>query len=174
MNQPWIYMCSPSRSPLPPPSPPDTSGSSQCTRSECLSHASKLGWSSVSPLIVHLFQCCSLRTSHPRLLPQSPKVCSVHQSEFWVRSHSDNLEKSTFQHASRQVRWWQSSGVGLEELLTLFPPSSGCKADYFHSGHSCGAVNFQGYKGTGEMGIGLGQGKGQGSLFLLRFSRFLE
>ena len=34
MNQPWIYMCSPSRSPLPPPSPPDPSGSSQCTRPE--------------------------------------------------------------------------------------------------------------------------------------------
>ena len=27
MNQPWIYMNSPSRSPLPPPSPPDPSGS---------------------------------------------------------------------------------------------------------------------------------------------------
>ena len=31
MNQPWIYMYSPSRSPLPPPSPPDPFGSSQCT-----------------------------------------------------------------------------------------------------------------------------------------------
>ena len=30
MNQPWIYKYSPSRSPLPPPSPPDYSGSSQC------------------------------------------------------------------------------------------------------------------------------------------------
>ena len=29
MNQPWSYMSSPSRSPLPPPSPPDSSGSSQ-------------------------------------------------------------------------------------------------------------------------------------------------
>ena len=27
MNQPWIYMCSPSRSPLPPPSPSHPSGS---------------------------------------------------------------------------------------------------------------------------------------------------
>ena len=71
-------MYSPSRSPLPPPSPPDPSGSSQCTSPEHLSHASNLGWWSVSPLIVYLFQCCSLRTSHPRLLPQSPKVCSVH------------------------------------------------------------------------------------------------
>ena len=44
MKQPWVYMCSPSRSPLPPPSPPDPSRSSQCTRSERLSHASNLGW----------------------------------------------------------------------------------------------------------------------------------
>ena len=49
MNQPWIYMCSPSRSPLPPTSPPDPSGSSQCTSPEHLSHASNLGWWSVSP-----------------------------------------------------------------------------------------------------------------------------
>ena len=33
MKQPWVYMCSPSRSPLPPPSPPSASRSSQCTRS---------------------------------------------------------------------------------------------------------------------------------------------
>ena len=44
MNQPWIYMCSPSRSPLPPPSPSHCSGSSQCTSPEHLSHASNLGW----------------------------------------------------------------------------------------------------------------------------------
>ena len=30
MKQPWVYMCSPSRSPLPPPSPPAPSRSSQC------------------------------------------------------------------------------------------------------------------------------------------------
>ena len=45
----FFYMCSPSWSPLPPPSPPDPSMSSQCTRSEHLSHASNLGWWSVSP-----------------------------------------------------------------------------------------------------------------------------
>ena len=39
----------PSQSPLPPPSPPDPSRSSQCTRSERLSHASSLGCWSVSP-----------------------------------------------------------------------------------------------------------------------------
>ena len=88
VNQPWIYMCSPSRSPLPPPSPSDPSGSSQCTSPEHLFHASNLGWWFVSPLIVYLFQCCSLRSSHPRLLPQSPKVCSVNLCLFFCFAYS--------------------------------------------------------------------------------------
>ena len=54
MNQPWSYMYSPSWSPLPPPSPPNSSGSSQCTRPEHLSHASHLGWWSVSFYIIYM------------------------------------------------------------------------------------------------------------------------
>ena len=34
MNQPWLYICSPSRSPLLPPSPSHPSGSSQCKNME--------------------------------------------------------------------------------------------------------------------------------------------
>ena len=34
MNQPWVYTCSPSWHPLPPPSPTHPSGSSQCTGPE--------------------------------------------------------------------------------------------------------------------------------------------
>ena len=34
MNQPWVYMCFPSWTPLPHPSPSHPSGSSQCTSSE--------------------------------------------------------------------------------------------------------------------------------------------
>ena len=82
----WISH-SPSWSPLPPPSPPDPSGSSQCTRSEHLSDASNLGWWSGSPLIIYMFRCCSLETSHPRLLPQSPKVCSVHLCLFFCLAY---------------------------------------------------------------------------------------
>ena len=59
MNHPWIYMYSPSHSPLPPPSPSHPSGSCQSTSPEHLSHASNLGCWSVSPLIVYLFQCVS-------------------------------------------------------------------------------------------------------------------
>ena len=83
MNQPWIYMCSPFRSPLLPPFPSHPSGSSQWISPEHLSHASNLGWRSVSPLIVYLFQCCSLRTAYPCLLPQSLTVCSVFKIELW-------------------------------------------------------------------------------------------
>ena len=59
MNQPCIYMCSPSWTPLPPPSPSHPSGSSQCTSPEHLSHASNLGWWSVSHLIIYMFWCSS-------------------------------------------------------------------------------------------------------------------
>ena len=73
--------------PLPHPSPSHPSGSSQCTCPENLSHASNLGWWSVSPLIVYMFQCCSLKTSQPRHLPKSPKVCSVHLCLFFFFSY---------------------------------------------------------------------------------------
>ena len=82
MNQPWIYMCSPSWSPLPPPSLPGSSGSSQCTSPEHLSHASNLGLWSVSPLKIYMFRWCSLKTSHPRLLPQNPSLFCTSVSLF--------------------------------------------------------------------------------------------
>jgi len=43
-----------------------------------LSHASNLYWRSISHMIIYIFQCYSLKSSHPHLLPQSPKVCSLH------------------------------------------------------------------------------------------------
>ena len=43
-----------------------------------LSHALNLDWWSISHMIIYMFQCYSLKSCHPRLLPQSPKVCSLH------------------------------------------------------------------------------------------------
>ena len=40
-----------------------------------LSHALNLDWQSISHMIICMFQCYSLKSSHPCLLPQSPKVC---------------------------------------------------------------------------------------------------
>ena len=42
-----------------------------------LSHASNLDWLSISHMVIYMFQFYSLKSSHPRLLPQSPKVCSL-------------------------------------------------------------------------------------------------
>ena len=122
MNQPWICMCSPSRSPLPPLSPSHPSGSSQCTSPEHLSHASNLGWWSVSPLIAYLFQCCSLRTSHPPLLPQSLKVCSVHLFLFFCFAYrviftTVNLSESDCVHI----------------FIDVYVPSIKCAGDRFIS-----------------------------------------
>ena len=41
-----------------------------------LFHASNLDWSSISHIVIYMFQYYSLKSSHPRLLPQSLKVCS--------------------------------------------------------------------------------------------------
>ena len=43
-----------------------------------LFHASNLDWRSISHMVIYMFQCQSLKSSHPRLLPQNPKVCSLH------------------------------------------------------------------------------------------------
>ena len=73
MSRPWMYMCSPSWPSLSPPSPSHPSGSSQCTGPKHLSHVLNLDWWSVSHMIIYVFQCYSLKSSHPCLLPQSPK-----------------------------------------------------------------------------------------------------
>jgi len=43
-----------------------------------LLHASNLHWSSILHMVIYMFQCYSLKSSHPRLLPHSPKVCCLH------------------------------------------------------------------------------------------------
>ena len=49
--------------------------------------ASNLDWWSVSHLIIYMFQCYSLRSSHSRLLPLSPKVCSIHLCLFFCLAY---------------------------------------------------------------------------------------
>ena len=41
--------------------------------------ASNPDWRLVSYMILYIFQCHSPKSSHPLLLPQSPKDCSIHQ-----------------------------------------------------------------------------------------------
>ena len=43
-----------------------------------LFHALNLDWSSILYMVIYIFQFYFLQSSHPHLLPQSPKVCSIH------------------------------------------------------------------------------------------------
>ena len=43
-----------------------------------LSQASNLDWQSVSHVIIYMFQSYSLKSSHPCLLPQDSRDCSIH------------------------------------------------------------------------------------------------
>ena len=43
-----------------------------------LFHALNLDWSSSSHIVIYMFQCYSLNSSYPCLLPQSPKVYSLY------------------------------------------------------------------------------------------------
>ena len=78
MNQPCMYMCSPSWTPsLLPPHPIPLRYPSAPALS-ALSHALNLDWWSSSHMVIYMFQCYSLKSSHPCLFPQSPKFCSLH------------------------------------------------------------------------------------------------
>ena len=48
-----------------------------------LFHALNLDWSSVSNMVIYMLQCYSLKSSHPRLLAQSLKVCSLYLCLFY-------------------------------------------------------------------------------------------
>ena len=52
-----------------------------CPRAPALGallHASNLCWSPISHMVIYMLQRYSLISSHSRLLPQSPKACSLH------------------------------------------------------------------------------------------------
>ena len=79
MNQPCVYMCSPILKPpshLPPHSIP--LGYPRAPALSALLHELNLHWSSILHMVIYMFQCYSLKSSHPCLLPHSPKVCSLH------------------------------------------------------------------------------------------------
>ena len=80
MNKPGVYMYPPRHSEplLPHPSPSHPSGLPQCTGFECPASCIKLGLViNFTCGMIYVFQCYSLKSSHPHLLSQSPKVCSL-------------------------------------------------------------------------------------------------
>ena len=74
-----------SSSHLPPH--PISQGHPSALSLSALFHASNLDWSSISHMVIYMFQCYSLKSSHLCLLPQSPKVCSLHLCLFFCLAY---------------------------------------------------------------------------------------
>ena len=85
----WIshgFICVPHSEPPShlPPNPNPLGHPSAPALSTCLMHPTRTG------NLFHtlcMVQCYSLRSSHPRLLPQSPKVCSIHLCLFFCPAY---------------------------------------------------------------------------------------
>ena len=60
------------------PPHPIPQGCSSALALNVLFHASNLDWLSISHMVIYMFQCYSLKSSDPCLLPQSPKLCSLY------------------------------------------------------------------------------------------------
>ena len=63
---------------LPHPSPPVFLWLSQSTDFECPASCIKLALVICLHMVMYMFQCCSLKSSHPCLLPLSSKICVLH------------------------------------------------------------------------------------------------
>ena len=64
-------------SPIPNPAPtalPIPQGHPSALALSALFHALNLGWSSISHMIIYMFQCYPLKSLHPRLLPESKSL----------------------------------------------------------------------------------------------------
>ena len=114
------YHLSPHPSPQDHPSAPALS---------TLPHALNLDWWSISHMLIYMFQCYSLKSSHPHLLPQSPKVCSLHLCLFcclayrviitiflnsiYMRYYTVLAEKAITPHSSTlawKIPWMEEPG----------------------------------------------------------------
>ena len=99
-------MCSPSRNPLPPPSPSHPQGHPIAPALSTLSHASNLVWQYTSHMIIYTFQCYPLKSSHPRPLPQSPKDCSLHLRLFCCLAFGSSLPSFQIPYICMSILYW--------------------------------------------------------------------
>ena len=78
----WIcHRCTHVPHPEPPSClPPNTIllGHPSAPAPSILYHVSNLDWQFISHMIIHMFECHSPKSSHPRPLPQSPEDCLIH------------------------------------------------------------------------------------------------
>ena len=111
---------------LNPPPHPTPLGHPSAQAPSTLYHASNLGWRSVSHMIIYMFQCYSLKSCHPHLLPQSPKDCYLHLCLFCCLAYrvtsvvSDSLQPHRRQPTRLPHPWdspGKNTGVGCHFLF---------------------------------------------------------
>ena len=84
---PQVYMCSLSWTPSLLPTCTIPLGHPSAPAPSILHPALNLHWQFVSYMILYMFQCHSLKSSHPLTLPQSPKDCSIHLCLFFCLTY---------------------------------------------------------------------------------------
>ena len=62
-------------------------------------------------IIIYMFQCYSLKSSHPHLLPQSPKVCSLHLCLFCCLAYRVII---TIKKRNSKLEKWQAGVCNLK------------------------------------------------------------
>ena len=92
------------------PPRPISQGCSSTPTLSALFHASNLDWWSISHMVIYVFQCYSLKSSHSLLLPHSPKVCSLYLCLFAIEDfldppHKGQLPTST-SNIARAISIW--------------------------------------------------------------------
>ena len=120
MNPPQVYMCSPSWTLLPPPSPYPSSGSSQCT-------SPKHPVSCIEPGLATRFIHDIIHVSMPfsQIFPPSPSstesIRLFYTSVSLLLSHIQGLEKAMAPHSST-LAWkipWMEEPDGLQSMGLL-------------------------------------------------------
>ena len=106
MDQPWVYMCPPSRNSSYLPPHPIPLGCPSVLALSALFHASNLDRSSISHMVIYMFQCCSLKSSHTCLLPQSPKDCFYICVSFAVSHIGSPLSSFQIPYICISILYW--------------------------------------------------------------------
>ena len=125
----WIshgFTCVPHLEPLSHlPSHPIPLGHPSAPVLSTLSHALNLDWRSVPHMIIYMFQCYSLRSSHPCLLPQSPIDCSIHLCLFCCLTYRviiTIVPNSIYMHKYTVLVFFFLTKFGLYNRLQFHPP----------------------------------------------------
>ena len=138
-------------------------------------HISNLHWLSVLHMVIYIFQCYSLKSSHPLLLPLNPKLCSLHLCLCW------QLFLLKYFSPSEKRNWgFPDSSVGKESTCDAggcgsIPGSGRSPGEgigYPLQGFPCGSAGKESTCDAGDLGLipGLGRSPAEGKGYPLQYS----